>query len=136
MAFARAGWTEEMDRLVTIDEAELGQGEDTIAVERRLEGEVEAGKRFDRCKPAHAQGCLDAAVLAQGQFLGEEDIDGFESRQLTVFKAAYDMVESFQRSWHLQADKIMTNTIEHGRDGIEGPAHERLSCARTLPTAS
>jgi len=52
----------EMNGLVTIDEAELRQGEYPIAIERKLEGEVEAGERLDRRKPAHSQCGLDPAV--------------------------------------------------------------------------
>ncbi|MBB2755614.1 UNVERIFIED_ORG: hypothetical protein GGI57_006360 [Rhizobium aethiopicum] len=51
MAFACSRWAKEMNGFMTIDEAELRQGEDTIAIERRLEGEVEAGERLDRGKP-------------------------------------------------------------------------------------
>jgi hypothetical protein len=42
----------------------------------------------------------------------------FEVRKLTVLKAAHDMVERFQRPRHLQADKVMANTIDHGRNDI------------------
>ena len=94
MAFAGSRWAEEMDGLVTINEAELRQGEDAISVEGGLEGEVETSERLDRCKPAHSQRRLDPAVLAQGQFLGEEDIDGFKGGQFTVLETAHDMMSA------------------------------------------
>ena len=56
--------------------------------------------------------------------------------QLTVLEAAHDMVEHFQCSRHLQTDEIMTDTVDHRRNGVEGRAHGRFYCARTLPTAS
>jgi hypothetical protein len=37
------GRSEEVDHLVTSDEVELREGEDAVAVERRLEREVKAG---------------------------------------------------------------------------------------------
>ena len=39
---AGAGRAEDMKHLVAVDELELGEGQDTVAVERGLEGEVEA----------------------------------------------------------------------------------------------
>jgi hypothetical protein len=41
VALAGARRTEKMQRLAAID-AEFGQGQDALAIERRLEGEVEA----------------------------------------------------------------------------------------------
>jgi hypothetical protein len=64
----------------------LGERQDAIAVERGLEGEVEAGKRLDRGEAAHAQRHLDAAVLAQRQFLGEQDVDGLERADLAALE--------------------------------------------------
>jgi hypothetical protein len=136
MALASSWRTEEMNRFVAVDEAELRQGKYAIPVEGRLEGEIEADKRLDRCEPSHSQGGLDAAVLAKCQFFGQEDIDSLKYRQLAVLKASNNMVESLQRPWHLQADEIVTDTIDHRWNGVEGRAHGRLSCARTLPMAS
>ena len=45
MAFACSRWSEEINGLVTIDEAELRQDENSIAIERRLEREVEADEQ-------------------------------------------------------------------------------------------
>ena len=44
MALAGPWWAEEVDHLVAIDEVELSKGENAVAVERRLEREVEAGE--------------------------------------------------------------------------------------------
>ncbi len=59
-----AGRAEEMDHLVLCDESELGQRQDAIVIERRLEREVEPRDRLYGGEAAHAQGGLDAAVLA------------------------------------------------------------------------
>jgi hypothetical protein len=47
VAFAGAGRAEEVDYLVAIDEVELGKGKNPVAVEGRLEREVESGERLD-----------------------------------------------------------------------------------------
>ena len=41
-----------MDQLVAVDEVELGESQDTVAIERGLEGEVEAGQRLDVEQPS------------------------------------------------------------------------------------
>ncbi len=66
MAFAGSWRSEEVDDFSTGDEAELGERQDSIAVERGLEGEVEAGEGFDGSEASHAQRGLDPAVLAKG----------------------------------------------------------------------
>src|SRR6185369_7167519 len=72
MGLAGAGWPEQMDDLGAVDEVEAGKCHDPVAVERGLEREVEAGQRLEDGQSGHAQGCLDPAVLAQAEFLGEQ----------------------------------------------------------------
>src|SRR5208283_4724112 len=64
VAFAGAGLADQVHNLVAVDEVELGESQDAIAVERRLEGEVEARQRLDRAEAGHLQRRLDAAALA------------------------------------------------------------------------
>src|SRR5262245_14324946 len=47
MTLAGSGRAEEVDDLVAVNEVELGERENTIAVEGRLEREVEAGERLN-----------------------------------------------------------------------------------------
>jgi hypothetical protein len=75
VAFASAWRPQEVDDLVACDEPQLGQRQDPVAVERGLEGEVKPGERLDGSEAAHSQRCLHAAVLAQRQLLGEQDVD-------------------------------------------------------------
>ena len=75
MALAGAGRAEEVNDLAAVDEAKLGERQDAVAVERGLEGEVEAGERLDRGEPRHHQCGLDAAVLAQRELLDEQRVD-------------------------------------------------------------
>ena len=104
MTFAGAGRAEKMDDLVPRDEPELGEGQDAIAIERRLEREIEPGDRLYGGETAHAQCGLDAAVLAQGQLVGEQDVDRFQGADLALLEAAHDAVERLERTGHLQAD--------------------------------
>jgi hypothetical protein len=128
VALAGARRAQEVDHLAAGDEAELGQGEDAVPVERGLEGEVEAGEGFDGPQAAHAQGRLDAAVLAQGQLFGEQDVDGLQSADLALLEAAHDVVERLQRARHLQAHQVTANAVEHGRTELRGGgAHTQLS---------
>ena len=62
VALAGAGRAEEVDDLVAVDEVELGERQDAVAVERGLEGEVEAGEGLDVAEPGHQQRRLDAAA--------------------------------------------------------------------------
>src|SRR5262249_21009466 len=78
MRLAGAGRTEKVHDLVARDELELGKGEDALAVERRLEGEVEPGEGLDGGEASHDQRRLDAAVLAQRHLFGEQRVDRLE----------------------------------------------------------
>lgn len=89
VALACSRRSEEVDGLVALDEAELSKREDAIPVERRLEGEVEAGQGLDGGQLAHPQRRLDTAVLAQRQFLRQQDIDRFQGRQLSVLETSH-----------------------------------------------
>ena len=55
MALAGAGRTEQMHHLGAVDELQLGERQDAVAVERGLEGEVEAGERLDGGQPRQQQ---------------------------------------------------------------------------------
>jgi hypothetical protein len=64
-----------MHGLAAADEVQLGQGEDAVAVERGLEGEIEVRQGLRRDQPGDLQGGPDAPPLAQRQFLGEQRLD-------------------------------------------------------------
>jgi hypothetical protein len=87
---------ETLDHLVAIDEVELGECQDTVAVERGLEGEVEAGQRLDDTQPGHLQCCLDAAGLADGEFFGQQHLDRLDGAELTAFDLLDQVIEGFQ----------------------------------------
>ena len=45
---AGAGWPDEVNRFAAVDELQLGKRQDTPAIERGLEAEVEAGEGLQR----------------------------------------------------------------------------------------
>lgn len=137
MRLAGARGAKDVNHLVTVDELQLGEGQNAVSVERRLEGEVEAGECLDGGQPGHHQSRLDAPALAEGEFFGEQGIDGFQSRDLAVFELADDLIEDLQRWGHLQADQGAADPLEGGRGALDGDGHDRSpSPARRRPTAS
>ncbi len=119
-----------MDDLGAVDEVELGEREDAVAVEGRLEGEVEALEGFGRGQPGGLEGDADAAVLAHLKLLGEQRVDGLEGGDLAALEALDDVVEGLQGARHVEADKA-------GLDAVEEPAHGGApASARRWPTAA
>jgi hypothetical protein len=116
---AGAGRAEEMNQLVAVDEVELGERQD--AVERHLEGEVEAVAGFDGRKPVHHQRGLDAAALAQRQVLGEQRLDCLERCNLTALELADGGVDHLECPRHAEADQGAPEAVEHraGRIGAD-----------------
>jgi len=114
-----------------------GERQDPVPVERRLEGEVEAGQRLDGGEPGHHQRRLDAPALAHGQFLGEQGIDGVQRRDFAAFELADRPIEDFQRAGHPQADQGAADPVEDGRDDFGCGGHARSPLpARRRPTAA
>ena len=104
MRFAGAGRAEEVDDFTAIDELELGKGQDAFAIERGLEGEVEAGEGLDRGEASHAQRGLDAAGLAHAQFFGEQSVDQLEGAGFAAFELAHGVIKHFQGPRHPEGD--------------------------------
>lgn len=88
MALAGSGRTKEMHHFGSVDEGEFGEREDALPVERGLEREVKAGERLDCGEASQRQRCLDAAALANRQFLDQELIEGFDAIDLASFDTA------------------------------------------------
>ena len=88
MSLPGSGRTYEMECFGAIDELQSGERQDTVSVERGLEGEVETGEGFDRRQPGHLDRHPDAAVLARGQLFGEQGVDGLDGADLAALDAA------------------------------------------------
>ena len=112
---------------MAIDEVELGEGQDAVAVERRLEGEVEAGERLDGVQASHDEGGLDAPVLADRELLGEQPLDRLERAELTTLELAYGGVDHLERARHPEADQGLLDAVEQRAVGIDARRHQGCS---------
>ena len=120
------GRAEEMDDLGAGDEVELGQRQDAVAIERGLEGEVEALQRLRRRQPRGLERDADASGLADGVFLGEQAVDRLERGDLAMLHPPDGVVQGFQRARHAQPDEVRADAVERsGHDAALSPASRR-----------
>ena len=127
VAFAGAGWTEQMDDLGPIDEVEASKRQDAVAVERRLEGEVVAGQRLDHRQPRHAQGGFDPPVLTQGEFLDQQLLKRRDAVNLPLLDPAQGGVQHLQGAGHPEADEAPADAVDPSR--LRCDRHGRRSLA-------
>jgi hypothetical protein len=114
------GGPDKVQDFSALDELELGQSHDAVLVERGLEGEVEAGERFDGGEPRHDERRLDATVLPQSELFHEQGIDCFERGHFAVLEAAHRRVENLDRARHLEADHGLLDAIDQGGQDFDG----------------
>ena len=108
-----------MNHFMPVDEVECGKGGDAIAVERRLEGEVEAGQRLDRGQPGDLQRRLDAPAFSDGQLFGEQCLDRLDGAELAALDALHQVIKHFEGAWHTQSDEMLAGLLDRGsRQGI------------------
>src|SRR3954451_24260898 len=136
MALAGAGLAEEVHDLVAANEVQLRQGEDPVAVERGLEGEVEAGERLDAAQPGHLQRRLDPASLAQRELLGQQRVDRLQRTDLAALELADDGVEHLERPGHPKADQVTLHALERRRHHSFAPHRAKPSSAMRWATAA
>src|ERR1700745_467935 len=134
MAFPGAWGPEQMDHFGTIDELQFGKCQNAIAIERRLEREVEAGERLDRRQPGHPKCSADTAIVAERQFLDQQLVERLDPGDLTLLDSPERGVEHFQRTRHLESDEAFLDAIDRRRLRVDG--HDRPSDrASRLPMA-
>src|SRR5258705_5255158 len=120
MTLPRAGRPQEVDDLVALDEVELGERQDPVFVERRLEREIEARQRFDGRELSHSERHLHATVLTQGQFLGDQSVDHLERAGFAPLELTHRLIKNLQRPGHLQSDQGLANAVEDRGDDFQG----------------
>ena len=130
VALAGAGRAEEVDDLVALDERELGEREDAAAVERRLEGEVEALQRLDRGQPRHAQRRLDPRPLAPRELLGQQGVDCLHRADLAALELLDRVVEHLKGPRHAQAHQVLAHPLQGA-----GPCLLRLHAGSPWPAS-
>src|SRR3982751_4137203 len=106
MTLAGAWLAKEVQHLVTVDEIELGQCKNTVAIERRLEGEVKTRQGLDVGQAAHLERGLDPAALAQGELLVEQGIDRLEWGDLAALELAHQVIEDLKGPRHLPTNEV------------------------------
>ena len=122
--------------IVSVDEVELCEGKNPVAVERGLEREIEAGHRLDAGQARHLQRRFDAAAFTNGDLFGEQHVDRLERADLAAFELLDDVVECLQRARHAEADQVTSDALDrHRRQRVASHAAAPLA-ARRLPTAS
>ena len=105
---------------------------------RSSEGWNEKSKpaRVDGRELGHTKRHLDASVLAQRQFLGEQGIDHFERTGFAALELADGLIKNFQSSRHRQTDQGSADAVEDRRDDLQGRTHDWSPWqARRRPTA-
>jgi hypothetical protein len=136
MRLAAAGLAQEVDDLMAIDELQLGQREDPVAIQRRLEAKVEAGQRLDAEQPPHLERRFHPAAFAKAEFLAQQRINRLERADLAAFELADRVVENLQRPRHLQPDQVPAHLIDGARHGWIALHARPPAPARRRATAS
>src|SRR5215213_6526042 len=108
--------------------------EDAVAIERGLEGEVEALECFDRGEARHQERCLDAAVLAQGEFLDEDLVEGADAVDLALLDAPQGGIEHFECAGHPEPDEAALDAVDRcGGSVVMSDLRSRLRDALRWP---
>ena len=112
MRLAAAGLTQEVHDLASVDELQLRQGEDPVAVERGLKGEVEAGQGLDARQASHFERRFDTSAFTQRKLLAEKGVDRLERASLAAFELAHRVIEDFESPRHLEPDEVAAHPID------------------------
>ena len=120
---------------MAIDEVELCERKDPVAVERRLEREVEAGQRLDGGQTRHLPRRLDPAAFANGDLLGQQRLDRLDRTELTTLELLDYMLKRLQGARNAQADQVTADAIDRRSRCFASHATAPFA-ARCLPTAS
>ena len=116
-----SGRSEEVDGFASPDEVELGQGGDSLAVERGLECEVEAFDRLDGEELRGSQRDVYPSCFAQGAIFAQDGVDGFDGSGLALLEAPQRGSERFERPGHFQSD-------QGGADAVDEFGHRAAPC--------
>ena len=111
VGFPDARWPEENDILASLDEAERVQAIDLLALDRRLKGEIEFGKRLGCRESRRAHRRLESAVVAQRDLGTEQCLDRRGRLHGPTINPAQNVVERFERAGHLEIGQLRAQAI-------------------------
>jgi hypothetical protein len=131
VALAGAGRPEKVHPFGAINELEFRQRQDAVAIQRGLEGEVEALQGFDGRQARHHQRRLHAAVLAQRELLDQDLVEGADGVDLALLHAPERGIEHLERSGHPETNETALDAVNH-RAGVR---HDRPPLLLGSPAA-
>ena len=109
-------WRAEQDHvLAAVQEAELVQALDLLALDAGLEGEVELIERLHSRQPRRAHGGLETAVVAQHDLGVQQLLDGLGRRDRAAVGVREDAVDGLQRARHLEVRQHCPQPVAPGR---------------------
>ena len=110
VGLADAGWAEEDDVLLAFNEAERGQALDLLALQGRLEAEVEVGECLHSRQPTAPHRGLEAPIVPKRDLRAEDGGDRISGSEAAVDAREYG-VECFERSGHLQIGELSSDLL-------------------------
>ncbi len=111
VGLADAGWAEEDDVFLALDEAELVEALNLLMLDRGLEAEVEVGERLHGGQARGAHGGLQTPIVSERDLGTEQILDGFAGGELAAIDAGEDRIEGLKGARHLEVS-------EHGADPV------------------
>ena len=105
------GRPEEYDVLVTLEEPEFVQALDMLALDARLEGEVELRQRLHRRQPRRAHRRLQTVVVAQQDLGAEQLLHRFAGRDRAAVGLGQDAVHGLERTGYLQVRQRLPQPV-------------------------
>ena len=103
---SHAGRAEEDDVLLALQKAQFVERVDLLALDRGLEGEVEAPERLHVWQAAGAHGGLEATAVAKRDLSGQELLDRLGRSRLPPVDPGQHAVERLQGAGHLQVGEL------------------------------
>ena len=122
MRLAHSRRAEQDDVLGAVEESQLVQALDLLALDARLEGKVKLRQRLDGRQARGAHGGLQATVVAQRDLGVEHQLDRFARRHRPAVDRRQHVVDGFQGAGHLQVRQHRPQPVAPVTRGRRHPA--------------
>jgi hypothetical protein len=122
--FPHAGRAEQDDVFPPIDEAEIVEAVELLALERGLKREVKVGERLHGWEARGPHSGLEAAVIAQRDMGAEQRLDRVSGLEMPTVDLGEDRVERLKSARHLQIGELRADPVakHRGRFHARPPA--------------